>query len=38
MRSRKRFMATHGRQFHTLPPETLLSFLSTEDGFKGKET
>jgi hypothetical protein len=38
MRSKRRFMATHDRQFHTLPPETLLSFLRTEDGFKGKDT
>jgi hypothetical protein len=37
MRSRKKFMATCGRQFHTFPPETLLSFHRTEDGFKGKE-
>lgn len=38
MRSRGRFMATHGRQFHTFLREKFLSFLRTEDGFKGKET
>jgi hypothetical protein len=32
------FMATCARQFHTLPTETLLSFLRTKDGFRGKET